>query len=369
MAVVEKSGLLSSDEAHKLIAPVIVELFDERALDPRVNEWVAEKLGFVDMEVVEKDGKIKTKLGLTWAQLVGEFDPFKINGKKYGNSISYELVRTHIGSGMSSKTAKWLERAEQAESIPSAVLKDFKSAMNDMEDQAYEIAITENEYLTKCITEGFSVSSNFWPWSAVYDGKSLFNDKHTIVSTDEEYSNIVDDGAGNHAPLSLTSLEKAVESLRNMKDGQGIRVKRPAGWIYDLVVAPELEGQALKILNDGNVFTPYNYSWGEATNDNHMNIFMAKNFKVNLVVLETLNQPDSQDDTKKIGSATEWYLINKESAKFRKALRRLRFGDISVKLYYDDETRATFLTAEKFFGGQPLYPEIIMGSKWDGSSI
>jgi hypothetical protein len=27
------------------------------------------------------------------------------------------------------------------------------------------------------------------------------------------------------------------------------------------------------------------------------------------------------------------------------------------------------LTAEKFFGAQPLYPEIIVGSKWDSSAI
>jgi hypothetical protein len=161
MAIVEKAGLLSSDEAYKIVAPVVIELFDEKVLDPRVNENVAEKLGFTDYEVTDKDGQIQTKLGLKGAQLVGEFDAFKINGKKYGNKISYELVRTHIGSGMSSKTKVWLERASQAQGIPADLLKDLKSAMNDMEDQAYEIAITQNEYITKCFTEGFSISSNF----------------------------------------------------------------------------------------------------------------------------------------------------------------------------------------------------------------
>ena len=57
-------------------------------------------------------------------------------------------------------------------------------------------------------------------------------------------------------------------------------------------------------------------------------------------------------------------ILSKEGAMLRKALRKLNFWDISIKLYEDDETRATFLTAEKFFGAQPLYPEIIVGSKW-----
>ena len=370
MAMVEKAGLLSSDEAYKIVAPVVIELFDEKVLDPRVNENVAEKLGFTDYEVVDKDGQIQTKLGLKGAQLVGEFDAFKINGKKYGNKISYELVRTHIGSGMSSKTKVWLDRASQAQGIPTDLLKDLKGAMNDMEDQAYEIAITQNEYITKCLTDWFSISSNFWPGSAVYDGKALFATDHIIIGTGWTFSNIVDDGAGNYAALSYTSLKAAVKKLREMKDGLGVRVRRPMSGIYDLVVSPELEETALDVLSDGNGFQPYDYSGSAATNDNYSNVFMTRAwFKVRLVVLETLNQPDSQNEGSNIGSATVWFVVNKETAQLRKALRKLNFGDISIKLYEDDETRATFLTAEKFFGAQPLYPEIIVGSTGTGSAI
>ena len=369
MTVIEKSGLLSSDEAYKIVAPVITELFDEKVLDPRVNENVAEKLGFVDYEVVDKDGQIQTKLGLKWAPLVWEFDAFKINGKKYGNKISYELVRTHIGSGMSSKTKIWLERASQAQGIPDDLLKDLKSAMNDMEDQAYEIVITQNEYITKCFTEWFDITSSYWPGSAVYDGKSLFADDHTVIGTGAVYSNVVDDGSAQHAPLSFTSLKKAVKMLREMKDWLGVRVRRPSTWIYDLIVSPELEETALDILSDNNGFSPYTFTGADAGNDNYWNVFMRDWFKVRLVVLETINQPDSQTDGATIGSGTMWFLVNKETAQLRKALRKLNFGDISVKLYEDDETRATFLTAEKFFGAQPLYPEIIVGSKWDSTAI
>jgi len=369
MALVEKAGLLSSNEAYKIVAPVITELFDEKILDPRVNENVAEKLGFTPYEVVDKSGQIQTKLGLKGAQLVWEFDAFKINGKKYGNKISYELVRTHIGSGMSSKTKKWLERASQAQGIPDDLLKDLKGAMNDMEDQAFEIAITENEYLTKCFTEWFAITSTFGPGSAVYDAQPLFSNLHTILSTGVTYSNIVPDSANvlNHAPLTYLNLKAAVKMVREMKDGLGVRVRRPVSWIYDLVVSPELEEAALTVLADGNAFSPYTYTGVDAGNANYANVFSARDwFKVRLVVLETMNQPDSQNPGATIGSATMWFLINKEGATLRKALRKLNFGDISIKLYEDDETRATFLTAEKFFGAQPLYPEIIVWSKWVG---
>jgi len=366
MAIVEKAGLLSSDEAYKIVAPVVIELFDEKVLDPRVNENVAEKLGFTDYEVVDKDGQIQTKLGLAGAQLVGEFDAFKINGKKYGNKISYELVRTYIGSGMSSKTKTWLDRASSAQGIPADLLKDLKSAMNDMEDQAYEIAITQNEYITKCFTEGFDITSSFWPGSAVYDAKALFAEDHSIIWTGATYTNIIEDDttATDYAALTFPHLKKAVKRLREMKDGLGVRVRRPLSGIYDLVVSPELEETALNVLSDGNGFSPYTYTGADAGNDNYGNVFMRDGFKVRLVILETMNQPDSQNEGATIGSGTMWFLVNKEGAQLRKALRKLNFGDISIKLYEDDETRATFLTAEKFFGAQPLYPEIIVGSKW-----
>jgi len=370
MAIVEKAWLLISDEAYKIVAPVVIELFDEKILDPRVNENVSEKLGFSDYEVVDKDGQIQTKLGLSGAPLVWEFDAFKINGKKYGNKISYELVRTHIGSGMSSKTKLWLERAGNAEAIPEDLLKDLKSAMSDMEDQAYEIAITQNEYITRCFTEWFAVTSNFWPGSAVYDGEALFSEAHTVISTWATYSNIIEDDttATDYGALTFSHLKKAVKRLREMKDGLGIRVRRPMSWIYDLIVSPELEETALEILSDGNAFSPYTYTGTDANNSNYANVFMARDgFKVRLVVLETMNQPDSQNEGSTIGSWTMWFLVNKETAMLRKALRKLNFGDISIKMYEDDETRATFITAEKFFGVQALYPEIVVGSKWTGA--
>jgi hypothetical protein len=45
-----------------LIAPVVVEMFDEIDLDPRTQEDVAGKLGYTPYEAVTKGGQIQTKL-------------------------------------------------------------------------------------------------------------------------------------------------------------------------------------------------------------------------------------------------------------------------------------------------------------------
>lgn len=58
-----------------------------------------------------------------------------------------------------------------------------------------------------------------------------------------------------------------------------------------------------------------------------------------------------------------WFLVNKEGATQREALRDISFGDVEIEIFYDKSKKATFITAEKFFGAQPLYPEIIVGSK------
>jgi hypothetical protein len=93
---------------------------------------------------------------------------------------------------------------------------------------------------------------------------------------------------------------------------------------------------------------------------------MRDGFKVRLVVLETLNQPATLRSGT-VGSDKMWFLMNKEGAEDREAIRDIKFGDVEVEILYDGNKKATFLTAEKFFGAQPLYSEIIVGSKGEGA--
>jgi hypothetical protein len=93
MAIVKQSGLLSADEAYKLIAPVVVELYNELELDARAEEDVAGKLGFVPFKPNQKNGQIQTKLGLRGTPEVGEWDSYTVSEQSYGNKIGYDLVR------------------------------------------------------------------------------------------------------------------------------------------------------------------------------------------------------------------------------------------------------------------------------------
>jgi len=365
MTVIKKSWLLSADESYKLIAPVIIELFDEIDMDPRVAENVSEKLGFVPFEAITKDGQIQTQLGITWTPLVGEFDSFVLDEDKYGPKISYDVERVFPAEGMSSEAKKWIQRASQLNDVSQALKKDLANSISRMERRIKSIKLTENEYKTLVFTKGFDIENAYGYGSAVYDGKALFSTEHVITDTGDTYSNIIedDDTSTNYGALTLSHLKKAVKRLREMKDGLGTRIKRPTSWIYDLVVSPELEETALDILSDKNGFSPYTYSGEAATNDNYGNVFMRDGFKVRLVVLETMNQPSTLIEGETVGSSTMWFLINKEHAREREAFREVKFGDVEVEIFYDKNKRATFLTAEKFFGAQPLYPEVIVGSK------
>lgn len=378
MPIVKQSGVLSADELYKLVAPVVVELYDEIDLDARAEENVAEKLGFVQFKPSQKNWQIQTKLWLRGTPLVGEWDSYTVSEQKYGNKIGYDIVRMQPWKMMSSKAKWWLEKVSSASEVPTEFKDEMMNTIMNLKNEVYEMKITENEYKVKVFTDWFkTVSSEFWPWSAVYDGKALFATDHIIIDTGATYSNIVDQGLANtwtadgkYAPLTFKSLKYAVKMLREMKDGLGNRVKRPTAGIYDLVVSPELESTALDILSDNNGFSPYNYNGTEANNDNFANIFATRDgFKVRLVVLETLNQPYSADPTQKIGSDTMWFLINKDYAKKREAFRDIIFKDIEIDMFDDKDKKATVMRAEKFFWAQALYPEVVVGSKGDATTI
>ena len=377
MVVVKKGGLLSADEAHALIEPVIIELFDETMLDPRTDSCVGSALGFTPFRAVTKDGQIQTQHGVKGTPLVGEFDSFTMDDDSYGPKIGYDVVRVFPWEGMSSEAKKWIERAGQSSDIPSALREDLAKSISRLARKLMAIKITENEFKTKILTEGFAIKNATGWGSAVIDGQPLFSTNHVTTASNEVYSNIVDGGLaeGNaadstHAPLTFNSLKYAVRMLREMKDGNGVRIRRPRGGVYDLYVSVEGEENALNILSDENGYSVYKYDGTDSSNENQTNTFVTRDgFKVRLNVLETLNQPDSEDTSLKIGNATNWFVMNKEEAMKRGAIRDIEFGDVSVEVFYDSNKKATFLTAEKHFGAQPMYAEVIVGSKGDGSAI
>lgn len=370
MAITNKSLFQTSDEAYKLVSGIVVELADEKLSDPRLNEPVAQKLWFVDFPVTVKNWIIKTKLWIQGAQPVWELENFRVNDEKYWKDMTYDLFRFYEWEWMSSEAKAWAEVASSATDIPEALRQDLASSVNKMSDRLYSITMAENEIMSKILTDWFdNVKSSYWPWMAVYDGKQLFSGSHLIIGTWGTQSNIVWDSADptKHAPLTFTNLLKALEIHRNMRDWLGVRVRRSD--VYDLVVPPALEKQASDVLSNENGFMPYTYSWAQATNNNFDNVFQRGWFKVRLVVLDTLGQPDIANTSANVWNDTNWFVLNPTYNALRKSLRKLSLWQISPQAFLDDNNRATWLTVEKFFWAVVLYYEGIVGSKWDLSTI
>lgn len=367
-----KWGFVNADDLHALVSEMIIEMEDEGMHDARLEENVAMQFGFVDYYPTNKKGLISTKLGIMGSPLVGESDEYTLSEDNYWPDMGYGVVRTFPASKITSEAEKWLKAGGKEKDLTDVIKADLQNSFGDLKDELDAIKLTQNEYMIKCFTEGFgAVSANFWPWSAVYDQRPLFSDDHRVIKTDAVYSNIVSTDGTTYAPLTYASLKLAVKQLREMKDGQGIRVKRPKSGIFDLYVSVEGEENALDILSDGNGFQPYTYAGADAGNENYANVFSARDgFKVRLNVVDYLNQPDSKDpENLVIGSATMWFVQNKELASKRKAFRNIGLSDVSVEIKRDDKTRAVVASAEKHFGAQLLYPEVIVGSKGDGSNI
>ena len=162
MPIVKQSGLLSADEAYKLIAPVVIELYDELDLDARAEENVVDKLGFVPFRPVQKNGQIQTKLGLKGTPEVGEWDSYTVSDQSYGNKIGYDVTRLFPGKMMSSKAKGWIDKASSAQEIPSEFRAEMTDTLLNLKSEIYEMRISENEYKTRIFTEGFeTVTSEF----------------------------------------------------------------------------------------------------------------------------------------------------------------------------------------------------------------
>ncbi len=372
-----KWGFISTDELYTLVEPFINELEDEGTNDSRIDEDISSLLGFTPFLPTNKKGLISTKLGVMGSPLVWESDEYTLSEKNYWPDMGYGVVRTFPASKITSEAEKWLSAGWAEWDLTEAIKADLQNSFGDLKDELDAIKITQNEYLLKTITEGFNdVSATFWPKSAVYDSKALFSVDHRVIKTDAVYSNIVTDGAiwtigTKYAKLTFDSLKKAIAMHRAMKDGQGVRVKRPADGIYDLYVSVEGEDNALDVISDGNGFMPYNYSGTESTNNNYTNVFISRDwFKIRLNVIDLLNQPDSLDpDNLTIGTADMWFVTNKTNVAKRKAFRNIGLADVSVEIKRDDKTRAVVASAEKHFGAQILYPEVIVGSLWTDTTI
>ena len=202
------------------------------------------------------------------------------------------------------------------------------------------------------LANGFTSAAAYGAGSASPDGEPLFSNSHIIKSTGATTNDNLVTGA-----LTQTKLQEAIGLLRNMKDGMGRTMKRASS--YQLIVAPAGEADARKILNDGSKFAA---SVGDTETNNSIteNIFAWDGFRVELVVLDTLNQPSADGST--IGSDTMWFVVNREAAKEMEAFKFLSLYNDEMTMYVDDATKVMYFDLDLSFTCDHYQPEVIVGS-------
>jgi hypothetical protein len=87
---------------------------------------------------------------------------------------------------------------------------------------------------------------------------------------------------------------------------------------------------------------------------------MWDGFRIELVVLETLNQPKADWTT--VGSATVWFLLNRELAREMNAFKYLTLWNEEIDMYEDKSTKVLFVDVDLSFTCDHYNYECIVGS-------
>lgn len=350
MAEFNSNTIYNENEWAKLIKAEILNILDEQVFSAGLDP-VAEQLNYT-MEVLEiPNGEYTSMLGVHSLGELGEFDDYPIINKEQGFTKGYKVQRRGWKIAISKPLRKWIETSTSSAKLSPTVKSELNNLARDTQRLINAVKLTKNEVATEVFTEGFSITSANGAGSMSPDGVALFSDSHIIKGTGETQSNLV------NGALTQTTLEAAIEKLRNMKDGTGRKMRRAN--TYALYVAPENEANARRILNNGSNFAA-SVSDTETNNSITSNIFMWDGFRIELVVLDTLNQP--KPDGSKVGTATMWFLMNKDAAREMGAFKYLTLYNEEMDMYIDNNTKVLYLDVDLSFTCDHYQPEVVVGS-------
>ena len=350
MAVFTNTGLLTTSEGFKLIRSNIEKIVDELDLDPTLD-GVAEALWFVNTPVTRPDWKITSLKGVLDLEEINELDELPLLSDEEWPEKGYELKRFGGKFAFSKAVMKWLDKAQSDSTIPGDVKMEISKMANQFTRLSARARKSRNFLATKLLTEGFTSSAAFWPWSATPYGQPLFSASHPIGTTGATQSNL-ETGA-----LTQVKLEAALTKLRNMKDGNGTKVGFAAS-SYTLIVSPAGEANARKILNDGSKFAAQ-VDDTAVNNDVTLSIFQWDGFRINLMVLPTLGQP-SKSGT--VWTDTMWFVLNHELAAELEAFRFIPLYEAEIDSYRDDSSKVSYIDIDASFTVDHYNPECIVGS-------
>ena len=351
MAEFKTASTYNQSEGWKLIAPELLKVVDEQVFSAGLDP-VMESIGYTDEVLEIPQGEFSSMLGTHGLETLGEFDEYPIINKEQGYKKGYEVKRFGGRVAISKPLRKWIEASQTSAKLSPTVKSELGKLTRDVQRLINASKITRNEDCTKVLANGFTSAAAYGAGSASPDGEPLFSNSHIIKSTGATTNDNLVTGA-----LTQTKLQEAIGLLRNMKDGMGRTMKRASS--YQLIVAPAGEADARKILNDGSKFAA---SVGDTETNNSIteNIFAWDGFRVELVVLDTLNQPSADGST--IGSDTMWFVVNREAAKEMEAFKFLSLYNDEMTMYVDDATKVMYFDLDLSFTCDHYQPEVIVGS-------
>ncbi len=322
------TGTEFKDDVVALLRPELEIAFNEADLDPRVEGWVLEALGFTTFNTRLPQGLI------TRMRSVLALPEMNENGTrergKYGTGAEkgYKVKQYGQEYGISKlalKTLKdnWLDKAL----FHPTVTEEIGNLSSNIKRLGISTKLTMVDEATKVLVNWFSISSDYGAGSPTPGWLSLFSNSHT--SWDNLVAGAISD------TTSQTKLLEGISLLRTIKNDKGATYKLPK--LFTLVVSPTSEYVWRKALNNNGMFasTQDDVAIG---NDITMNVFVSVDwFKVALLVLESIGQPDTNGTL--IGTWTEAFLLDRERLSMAKALRLIKLYDVEVNDYIDQRTQ------------------------------
>ena len=306
-----------------LMNPMITKVVDQINLE-RDTKNVKSELGFVDTKPLSEKETFGSVNGVNELPKILENGTKEEIEKAVGPEKGYKIVEYGGKITSSYLFGVWLKTAQTLKGADTDLKAEFisqsKSVKNLMSaaDKGMEIECT------KLYAKGFSISAANGAGSATAKGLPLFSASHTIYKTGGTFSNLIS-GAVTEANLIAAIKLHIAARLEN-----GSRVAQPRMAGYDLYVSPDKEMDTLVILNNSSKFA------ATGSNSSAMNQFMFDGSRINLKVMEKLNDVDGNGAT--IGSATMAFLVNTPMLKQAEALKFIRLYSPVVKQYIDNET-------------------------------
>lgn len=348
---VKIDGDLMSYDGFQLLKKNILDRFEEMDLDPTTTP-IAQSLGVSVEEVTHPEDVIDIMGGILDLAEMDEDGKFPLSEDEIIGKKGYSVKRYGERKTIGKMAYEWLVKATKNDkTLPEYVIKDVNKLIKTTERLVRKAQKAKNFEISRVLTNGFTVSAKYGAGSPAYDGKALFATDHPY-GEDKAGQPIGTNSNKLTTELAHSSLLDAIELLRDIKDENGTRIGVP--WKVTLVIPRKLERRAREILSNG-----INFIGGEASNENIPSVFSFEGYRVELLVLDTLDQP-SKNGT--VGDDKQWFVINMEALADVEAFKLIYLYNDVVEMFYNKDTKKLTYDIDVSFGTDLFDYKCIVGS-------